>query len=124
MNPREDWTRLRAALSDRIDELGLQQSEIQAAGGPSPAKVREILNGRSQTLVTSLRRGFERALLWPAGTIDIFLAGGDPTPAATSMSGKPDHEIIEAISELTAELQRRHPPKKQQMRINPDAPTV
>lgn len=119
----EDWTRLRTALSDRIDELGLQQSEIQAAGGPSPAKVREILNGRSQTLVTSLRRGLERALQWPTGTIDTLLAGDDPTPPAVSLSAR-DHEIIEAISELAAELQRRHPPGKKGPRINPDAPTV
>lgn len=63
-----------------MTELGLKQAGIQERGGPSPAKVREIVNGRASTLSPSKRRDFERALEWEPKSIDDVLAGGDPTP--------------------------------------------
>lgn len=76
----EDWTRLAQVLEARITDLRMTQSEIQANGGPSPAKVREILNGRSTTLSPSKRRDLERAIKWAPGSIDTVLAGGQPVP--------------------------------------------
>jgi hypothetical protein len=108
--PREDWQRLRRELADRIDHLGLQQSDIQTAGGPSPAKQREILNGRSQTLTTSLRRGFEHALDWPPGTIDVILAGGKPpqqSPQGTPISRMTASELVTSLEDLAREFRRR-----------------
>lgn len=77
--PNEDWPRLAHALDARIAELHLTQAGIQAKGGPSPAKVREIINGRSTTLSPSKRRDLERAIGWAPGSIDRILAGGEPT---------------------------------------------
>lgn len=78
--PDEDWDRLAAALDARITELGMTQAEIQAAGGPSPAKVREVVNRRATAMSPSKRRDLERAVDWTPGSIDRTLAGGDPTP--------------------------------------------
>lgn len=74
-----DWPRLGSVIEQRMDELNLTQSEVQARGGPSPAKVREIVNGRSTVLSPSKRRDLERALSWRPGSIDLVLAGGEPT---------------------------------------------
>lgn len=58
----------------------MTQPDIQARGGPSPAKVREIINGRSTTLSRSKRRDLERAIKWMPGSIETVLGGGDPLP--------------------------------------------
>lgn len=76
----EDWGRLADFVGARIGELGLTQAEVQDLGGPSPAKVREIVNRRADTLSPSKRRDLERALRWIPGSIDNILAGGAPIP--------------------------------------------
>ncbi|ANO03552.1 hypothetical protein [Mycobacteroides immunogenum] len=75
----EDWDRLADFVGARVEELHLTQAEVQARGGPSPAKVREIINRRARALSPSKRRDLERALAWDVGSIDITLAGGVPT---------------------------------------------
>lgn len=74
----EDWSRLGAVIARRIDDLRLTRSDVQERGGPSPATVRAIINGRSRTLSVSKRRDLERALNWLPGSVDDVLAGGDP----------------------------------------------
>lgn len=76
--PEEDWPRLAAQIEHRLDDLTLQWKDIALRGGPSPAKVRELRNGRSQTLSRSKRRDLERALEWEHGSVDWVLAGREP----------------------------------------------
>lgn len=77
--PNEDWDRLARVLEERIEELNLTQTQIQNRGGPSPAKVREIINRRSTSLSASKRRDLERAIGWQTGSIDEVLNGGEPS---------------------------------------------
>ena len=59
----------------------MTQADVQNAGGPSSAKVRELENGRTTTLSPSKRRDLERALEWQEGSVDTVLSGGAPTLA-------------------------------------------
>lgn len=81
----EDWEHLAEVLENRISELNLTQSEIQARGGPSPAKVREIINRRATSLSPSKRRDLERAVEWETGGVDTALKGGMPTTKSSSL---------------------------------------
>ena len=74
-----DWERLGRAIEERIASLHLTQADIQRLGGTSPAKVREIVNGRTETLSPSKRRDLERALKWDPGSVDKILDGGTPS---------------------------------------------
>lgn len=81
----EDWGHLAEVLEDRISELNLTQSEIQARGGPSPAKVREIINRRASSLSPSKRRDLERAVDWEPGSVDAALRGEPPTTKSSRL---------------------------------------
>lgn len=71
----EDWPELAIQLRVRMKALGFTQQDVQRLGGPSTAKLREVLNGRSQVLSPGLRRGLEHAVKWPRGAIEEILAG-------------------------------------------------
>jgi len=77
---KKDWNRLGAKVRERIEQLDLTQSEVQSRGGPSPAKVREVMNGRATTMSASKKRDLERALDWEEGSVDDVLDGRDPKP--------------------------------------------
>lgn len=107
----EDWQRLGERIAQRVDELGLQQHQIQAAGGPSPAKLRQLLRGSTTTLANSLRRGLEHALEWPAGEVDAQLAG-NPTGLPTQpfdLSGVPTADLVAEIERRYKRMQRLPP---------------
>lgn len=103
----EAWAHLGSAIEKRIIELNLTQAEVQQRGGPSPAKVREIVNGRSSTLSPSKRRDLERALDWKHGSIDITLAGGEPQPMATNRDGKSLNDMVRSKEAANSIFQNR-----------------
>ena len=80
MTANEDWARLAAAVKDRRTELRMTQQDVQDAGGPSSAKIREIENQRTSSFSTSKRRDLERVLRWAPGSVDATLHGDDPVP--------------------------------------------
>lgn len=106
MNGSDDWARLGHVIEDRISDLRLTQADVQARGGPSPATVRAIVNGRSTTLSPSKRRDLERALSWMEGSIDTVLAGGDATVKPRSRLANYLNARDKAPDERTAEEQR------------------
>lgn len=71
-----DWECLANAVRARRVALKMTQFDVAAAGGPSPAKVREIENLRASVLSPAKRRDLERALQWPIGAVDVALEGG------------------------------------------------
>lgn len=81
----DNWEALAEAVKRRREELRLTQGDIQERGGPSTAKLREIENRRTEALSPSKRRDLERALRWTPGSIDVILAGGQPTIAVPSL---------------------------------------
>ncbi|MBR7191680.1 helix-turn-helix transcriptional regulator [Gordonia sp. SCSIO 19800] len=78
MQSPDNWERLGAYVRRRRTELRMTQKDVQDAGGPSAAKVREIENSRTTTLSTSKRRDLERALQWSRESVDKILAGLEP----------------------------------------------
>jgi hypothetical protein len=108
--PREDWPRVARYIERRVeDELGLQWKDIPARGGPSTAKVREIVNGTSRVLKPSLRRDLEHALEWPPKAFDVILAGGEPSipPAGKALNRMEAPELVTALEDLVREFRRR-----------------
>lgn len=107
----EDWQRLGEHIAQRVDELGLQQHQIQAAGGPSPAKLRQLLRGSTNTLANSLRRGLERALQWPTGEVDAYLAGTATALPTNSLdlTGVPTADLVSEIERRYRRMQRLPP---------------
>lgn len=99
----EDWKALSEAVEQRRRELGLTQLQVQQAGGPSMAKIREIENRRTDVLSPSKRRDLERALRWRQGSVDDVLAGNEPTPlkpiALHMQADSPQEEILRAVAE-------------------------
>jgi hypothetical protein len=72
--------RITAAIEARVAELKIDWQDIPDRDGPSTAKVREFVNGRSHVFSRAMRRKLERALEWEAGSFEEVAKGGDPTP--------------------------------------------
>lgn len=78
--PPPQWERLARYVRARRAELRLTQQDVQARGGPSQAKLRQIESGRPVTISKPIRRRLEQALLWEHGSVDDVLAGQSPRP--------------------------------------------
>lgn len=81
---REQWVRLGELIKLRMATRSLHPNDIEEAGGPKPTKLREIVNGRAQTIRQSLKVNLEKVLDWTPGSIDLVLAGGDPIARLTA----------------------------------------
>jgi hypothetical protein len=79
-NPDPDWTRLARHVAQRRTQLGLTQSQVQAAGGPSSATIRNIEPVTQTNYRKDILASLERALRWPPGAVDRILAGDEPHP--------------------------------------------
>ncbi|MBX9919122.1 MAG: hypothetical protein K2Y33_04715 [Mycolicibacterium frederiksbergense] len=78
-----DWVRLGDLIKTRMAVRDLTADDIEAAKGPKPTKLREILNGRARTIRSSLKQNLERAIDWEPGSIDRVLAGDEPIARMT-----------------------------------------
>jgi hypothetical protein len=76
-----DWQRLGTYVTRRRDELGMTQSEVQAAGGPSTATQRLIEGAARTTYRGAILASLERALRWAPGSVELILTGEEPKPA-------------------------------------------
>jgi transcriptional regulator with XRE-family HTH domain len=74
----QDWSHLGRLVRERRADLGLTQTEVQSAGGPSPATLYLIESGRRGSYRPQVLRRLERALGWRAGSVRRALAGGQP----------------------------------------------
>jgi hypothetical protein len=81
----ESVQRLAAHVRDRMQQLGLRQASVPAAGGPSPATIRGLLAAAAagkpfKEMQLDTLAKFDRALKWEAGSARDVLAGGEPRP--------------------------------------------
>lgn len=92
------WQALGRYVTRRRDELGMTQSDVQAAGGPSTATVRNIENATQTSYRSGVLAALERALRWAPGSVEAALAGGEPTPldVAPSVTSDTDYEATVA----------------------------
>jgi hypothetical protein len=99
-----DWQRLGTYVTRRRHELGLTQPQVQAAGGPSAATVRNIESATQTSYRDGILRALERALKWPSGAVDSILAGGEPEdaqrPPAPTNAGHVDVDQLTAAEEF------------------------
>lgn len=73
--------RLGVAVLQRRKELGLNQLEVGAAGGPSNTKLTEIESGRATKLTNLMERKLDRSLQWRSGSARRVWEGvGEPVP--------------------------------------------
>src|SRR5690349_12436922 len=70
--------RLGRLVKARRERLDLTHVQVQQAGGPSPASMQRIEQGRAGEMREATTAGIERALRWGPGSIAAVLAGGDP----------------------------------------------
>lgn len=76
----EQRSRVADAIAQRVSDLDIDWKDVPARGGPSTAKVREFVRGRSHVLSAGKRRELEHALDWMYGSIGDILDGLAPTP--------------------------------------------
>lgn len=84
MKQGEKWDRLADAVRQRRVALGLRQADMEGAGGPSYATVRNVEQSQRTKYAPRTFIQLERALSWPAGTIERILLGGPPPEIAGS----------------------------------------
>jgi hypothetical protein len=80
----QDWRLLADAVIKRRTDLGMTQQDVQAAGGPGTATLRNIEGAHQMSYRGVILGRLERVLRWEPGSIDAILAGGDPTPIKTN----------------------------------------
>lgn len=90
----DDWRRLGEHVVRRREELGLTQPDVQAAGGPSTATMRNIERATNTTYRGGILRSLERALQWRTGSVETVLAGGDPIPAGGGATDDPGFDAL------------------------------
>lgn len=99
---------LAKAYEDAKDRLGLTQTDIAAAGGPSTTSQSKIGKGRYVS-PGSLSK-LDKALGWERGTSARIIAG---TPASTQvgpLTGYSDRELLDEIADRIARLRERGKP--------------
>lgn len=84
--------RLGRYVYNRRGELGLNQLEVHAAGGPSNTKLTEIENGRLAQLTNQTARKLDKGLRWMQGSARATWDGGEPIPLPTGM--RPESSAI------------------------------
>lgn len=73
--------RLAEAVKARRAQLGLNQLDIAARGGPSNSKMTEIEGARDDTLTPATARKLDEGLRWESGSARTVWDGlGDPIP--------------------------------------------
>lgn len=94
-------------------DLGLTQAQVHSAGGPAPATLYLLENGRRTSFSPQVLRRLELALGWRAGSVHRVLAGGPPA-LSTDEAGRawaasfrqlpmPPHEKLKILARLLEE---------------------
>lgn len=79
----DNWHRLADKVIERRTQLDMTQQDVQAAGGPATATLRNIEGAHQTSYRRAILARLERALGWAPGSVNSILAGGDPTPATS-----------------------------------------
>lgn len=85
MVPMPDYSHVARTVQDRARELGYTQEDLIQVTGLGRTTVQRIWGGTVLHEPTpKTKRAMDAALQWEAGSFDIVLAGGNPTPAGPS----------------------------------------
>lgn len=73
-----DWDAVGEAITTRLEQLGMSQSELAAASGVSTATLREMQNARPDRRRSSRTlAAISTALKFPAGHLEKLAMGGE-----------------------------------------------
>lgn len=95
--PEPDLGRFGRIVRERREELGLQQEDVRDHHGPSSTTMSGIERGAITPSPLTLRK-LDTALQWVAGSAQIALGGGDPTPVTDLNTAERAERFIEMVS--------------------------
>lgn len=85
---RDDWLRLAATISNRMDELQITKAELLRSSGWTGTTLAEYLDGRPRTKWRADKlRDLSVALGWSGDYLDRVLRGEDPGPPPSGHGG-------------------------------------
>lgn len=95
-----DWKRLARYITDRRAALGLTQGEVQAAGGPSMATMRNLEGALQESYRSNIIGRLEQALGWAPGSATVILGGGEPAILQAGASTGRRQEQDQAVQKI------------------------
>ena len=102
-----DWARLSRAIAAARDDLGLTQPELAAELGVGRSSVQKLESGHQYVKVMPLHRAAARRFGWTEDSVEVVLAGGNPTVRGWRGDTEPDAdagdggEVDELLDDLT-----------------------
>jgi hypothetical protein len=99
----DDRKRLDQLMEARRIDLGMTWVEISERAGYSTHHVWCIRKGKARINVDAKVK-IERAMSWPAGTVDAILTGAQINPKTLSSDHRPNGAVVEQIAEILAGL--------------------
>lgn len=73
-----NWTAVGDAITERLNELGMQQKQLAVKSKVSEATIREIQRGKKRRRNPRILRDISVALKWPANHLAHLLQDGQP----------------------------------------------
>lgn len=96
-----------AAITDRMADVGLGQTDLAALTAVSVATIRALQQGTpSRAYRARTLRSIERALQWPSGHIDALLDGTTTTPEPPPVPPNPTTDIADLVEDLANRVER------------------
>jgi transcriptional regulator with XRE-family HTH domain len=92
-----------AALTRRMEELGLSQQELAQLAKVSTSTIRKLQRGTQPTYQRAKLAALSRALQWPADALARLLDGADPV----GIQAVDAHAVPAALSGKIARLSER-----------------
>jgi transcriptional regulator with XRE-family HTH domain len=104
-----NWTAVGDAIREGLTGLGMQQQELAAKSGVSPATIREIQTGKARQRNPRILRDISKALGWPSNYLAGVLQGQQPDQQSheTDEAARPADEPSVFIAKLASVLEHR-----------------
>lgn len=99
-DPTPDYRALGAALRARREELRMTRQDVTDAGGPSPATIQRIEDGKIKTRIEpATKEDLEKALQLERGWIDGYLTRASPGEHVEIAAESDGERILVQIAE-------------------------
>jgi transcriptional regulator with XRE-family HTH domain len=104
-----NWTVVGDAITARLDQKSMQQSELADRSGVSVATIREIQGGKERRRAPRVLRDISLALGWSADYLTALLHGREPEAEApeTHEAQAPDPDASAFLNKLAVVLEHR-----------------
>lgn len=104
----DNWRAVGDRITERLDNLGMQQKGLAANSNVSVATIREIQRGKSRHRNPRILQDISAALEWPEGYLEEVLHGRQPSPESPEPEpAAPESEPSDFLAKLAVVLERR-----------------